>query len=141
MLDFATCQRLYDAIPAFRAHAPTSGDWIFFEGDDPDRPARPCLIDTDGSALLQHDDEEPGVLHRDLPEGQTQAPFRWCPRLDQLIVLAMPYGFATLKRWPSVEKPVLWLAQAGLHVYEGSTPDEALATLLWEEAMRDAAQL
>lgn len=138
MLNFATCQRLYDAIPAFREHVPTSGDWSF---TDADAPARPVLIDTDGSMLVQDADDEPGVLHRDIPEGRAPTPFCWCPRLDQLIALARPYGFATLKRWPSVEKPSLWLAQAGLHVYEGSTPDEALATLLWEEAMRDAAQL
>lgn len=137
MLDFATCQRLYDELPAFWEHEPMSGDWIFFEGDDRNLPARPCLIDTDGSALLQHDDEEPGVLHRDLPEGQTQPPFRWCPRLDQLIVLAMPYGLSALRVWPTTAGNVVWLAERGTHVYDGPTPEKALANLVLEEAKRD----
>jgi len=137
MLNYATCERLWDAIPAFREHVPASGDWIFFVGDDRSTPARPCLIDTDGSALIQRDDGEPGVLHRDVPEGEVLRPFCWCPRLDQLLAL-----------WPEDENLSLgrgitcgWFAH-GSDVWEefveGETPEDAVAAWLLRRAAQEA---
>lgn len=140
MLDFETCQQLYDAIPAFRAHVPASGDWSF---TDADAPARPVLIDTDGSMLVQDADGEPGVLHRDIPTGRAPTPFCWCPRLDQLLVLASPWGLVALRRGSGpvgtcwLDSPDDWAACGNARCYDGATPDAAVAHLLLEEVKRD----
>ena len=140
MLDFDTCQRLYDAIPAFREHVPTSGDWSF---TDADAPARPVLIDTDGSMLVQDADDEPGVLHRDIPEGRAPTPFCWCPTLSDLIALAIPFGLAKLQRGSGpvgtiwLDSPDDWAVCGNGRAYGGATPDKALAHWLLEEAKRD----
>ena len=136
MLDFETCQQLYDALPAFREHVPTSGDWSF---TDADAPARPVLIDTDGSMLVQDADDEPGVLHRDIPEGRAPTPFCWCPTLSDLIALAIPYGFSALRKWSASPTTVVWRAVSArvLNTSDGPTPEDALANLLLEEAKRD----
>ena len=125
MLSFETCHRLYDAIPAFRDHVPTSGDWVFLA---PDAAPRPCLIDTDGAMLFQWDDGEPGVLHRE-PPPEGHAAFAWCPRLDQLITLAESHGFGTLDCWGPPGAP-RWATATVRRTFRGPTPEDAVAALL-----------
>ncbi len=132
MLDFETCAALYDAVPAFRDHRPTSGDWVFLA---PDAAPRPCLIDTDGSMLVQWDDDEPGVWHRDPPPG-AQAAFAWCPTLADLIALALP-RLCVLRR--SLHGgPITWFVDTLDGVFAGPTPEAAVAALLLGEEVDPA---
>ena len=123
MLAFDLARQLYDALPAFRAHQPQSGDWFFREADG---PAVPCLVDTDGSRMTiydQRDDDRPGELIQHAEDSEV-LPFAWCPRLDQLIALAAPEGYRYLNWRPKDEA---WEADGRFIQSCGLTPEEAVA--------------
>lgn len=138
MLSRELCRQLWDRLPAFRDHDPVSGDWYF--PPDRDTPV-PMLWDRDQSrAWVQRDDDQPGVvIHRDTPHA-----FAWCPRLDQLLALAMgtrpPDAVWTLEGRAATGVWVCRMVHQGrARSAAGDTPDEAVARWLLTWAQEQEA--
>jgi len=99
MLSRELCEALAEALPEVRYHNPQQGDWYYIQSAEGDpvlcRWAHPRF--PVGSVGYYHDTRigaEPGLIRG---SGWGDPADIWCPRLDQLAKLAMPFWCALFR--------------------------------------------